>query len=401
MFPKTTTLLFAGALGAPLAHAQFNFDLGGKSIQIHSFASQGFLYTNDNNYLTAKTSQGSFAFTDGGANISTQLTNKFRIGAQVYVRNIGQLGKWRPQLDWAYGDYKFTDWFGVRGGKVKTALGLYNDTQDTEFLHTWAILPQSVYPLDLRSTTIAHTGGDLYGQIPLRQAGSLSYTAYVGTRSFDSRGGVYYFSSDQGIPIKGDSGLAAGGDVRWNTPFQGLMVGSSWMKLTERRIGHFTVPDLAGLGYTLEAAPDQITAVYGDYGRGRWHLDGEFRREHYYANVAIPVVPGFIFVYNGSNQVWFLSGAYRVSKRLELGSYHSRYYFDAPNSPDKANSNHIFDQTVTARFNIARWWNVKIEEHFMRGYGEIYSAHGFYSRSNPNGLKPKTDMFVVRTGFSF
>ena len=65
---------------------------------------------------------------------------------------------------WALGDYKFADWFGIRR-KVKTTMGLYNAIrQDLEFLHAWAILPQSAYPLDLRASTIAHEGGDFYGK---------------------------------------------------------------------------------------------------------------------------------------------------------------------------------------------------------------------------------------------
>ena len=135
-FPRLTFFLVSCA--APLAlHAQFDFSVDGRNVQVHSFASQGFLYSNQNNYLTTNTSQGSFSFTDGGANISTQITDKFRVGAQVYLRNVGELGNWHPQLDWAYGDYKFASWFGVRAGKVKTALGLFNDTQDNESLFTW------------------------------------------------------------------------------------------------------------------------------------------------------------------------------------------------------------------------------------------------------------------------
>ena len=42
------------------------------------------------------TSDGSFSMTDFGANISTQLTDKFRVGAQFYDRNVGKLGNWRP-----------------------------------------------------------------------------------------------------------------------------------------------------------------------------------------------------------------------------------------------------------------------------------------------------------------
>src|SRR5271157_137917 len=160
-FKLKTLALIAMAGGAATLGAQdisnyTTFTVLGKTVQVHGFVSEGFAYSNDNNYLTMDTSKGS-SFTDGGVNISTQLTDKFRVGAQIYDRNIGQLGKWHPQLDWAYGDYKFKDWFGVRAGKVKTVLGLYNDTQDMESLHTWAILPQSTYPLDVRATNIAHT----------------------------------------------------------------------------------------------------------------------------------------------------------------------------------------------------------------------------------------------------
>jgi len=63
-------------------------------------------------------------------------------------------------------------------------------------------------------------------------------------------------------------------------------------------------------------------------------------------------------------------------------------------------ANHIFDQTVTARFDINKWWNVKIEGHFINGFGDTYSAHGFYTRNNPDGLKPTTNIFVIRTGYN-
>lgn len=124
-----------------LLNAQIDFSLGGRTVQVHSFVSQGFGYSNQNNYLTMKTSNGSAAFTDMGANIAMPVTDKFRVGAQFYTRNIGNLGNWRPQLDWAVGDYRFKSWFGIRGGIVKTTFGLHNDTQDMEFLHTNALLP--------------------------------------------------------------------------------------------------------------------------------------------------------------------------------------------------------------------------------------------------------------------
>ncbi len=151
-----------------------DFSLLGREVEIHGFVSQGFVYTNTNNWLTMNSSQGSMAFTDFGINLSTQVTPKLRVGAQLYDRNLGQLGQYHPSLDWAVADYRFRNWFGIRGGKVKTALGLYTDSQDLDFLHVFALLPQSVYPTDIRDATIAHSGGDIYGNVSLRRHTAIS-----------------------------------------------------------------------------------------------------------------------------------------------------------------------------------------------------------------------------------
>src|SRR5690606_13091468 len=119
--------------------------------------------------------------TDGGLNVTWRVNEKLRIGAQVYDRYVGDLGKGSVSLDWALVDYRFKDWLGFRGGRVKTPLGLFTDSQDQEFSYTWALLPQGIYPLDLRETLNSHTGGDLYGSIPLGRAGYVSYQMYAGT----------------------------------------------------------------------------------------------------------------------------------------------------------------------------------------------------------------------------
>ena len=383
-------------LAAPcVLQAQLSFDVDGHPVQIHGFVSQGCAYSNENNFLTMKTSSGSCAMTDGGINASVQLNDHLRIGAQVYDSNVGLLNDWHPSLDWAYVDYRFKDWFGIRGGKVKTVLGLYNDTQDMEFLYTWALLPQGLYPLDLRDTTIAHTGGDFYGNISLRKAGTLSYTAYAGQRSDNKWGGYYYNTQDEGVPLSSLTGIVYGGDARWTTPISGLTAGVSWMD-TRMHIEGILQTEY-NLPYTGDTKPEYVTSVYGDYTHGNWHFSGELRRNHEFLALT---TAGQTSLSNFSDNGWFLTAAYRLTKKLELGTYHSRYYVESPHTSDP-NGNHIFDQAVTARYDFTSFWDVKVEGHFMNGYGDIYSAHGFYLRSNPNGLKPDTDMIVVRTGFNF
>lgn len=385
-----------------LLHAQFDFKLADRTVQVHSFASQGFAYSNDNNYLTMQTSQGSFAMTDGGVNMSTQITDKFRVGAQAYDRNIGVMGKGRVTLDWALGDYRFKSWFGVRAGKVKTVLGLYNDTQDMESLHTWAILPQSAYPLDLRASTIAHIGVDVYGSFGLKHRGDLSYTAYVGSRSDDPTGGYTYGLKSFGIDLNGVTGRLSGADVRWNNPVEGLVLGVSFLNSPMSTIGTITTPGLPpNSPYTIDAR-DNTLAYYVQYKAHNFTVDGEYRRETIATNIVVTPMPGFHVpsTYSTDERGWYIAAAYRVHKRLELGTYRSSFvpvWGGDHASPD----NHIRDQVVTARVDLTKFWDIKIEGHFIDGYGAPQALRGFYPANNPTGMNPQTNMLVIRTGWSF
>jgi hypothetical protein len=422
MYVKTMVLAAAFSVAPGLLYAQFDFKVEERDVQVHSFASQGFAYSNDNNYLTMNTSQGSFAMTDGGVNVSTQLTDKFRVGGQVYIRDFGRLGQWHPQLDWAYADYRFKDWFGVRGGKVKTVLGLFNDTQDNDSLHTFALLPQSVYPTDLRDSTIGHTGADLYGNVELKRLGSISYTVFVGHRQDTRYGGYSLMVQDRGINMSTYGGLQYGGDLKWSTPIKNLVLGGSHLIEDVTGTGKTTCnqakasvncalwTSLTDGNYKEYSNKDYSNYFYGEYTIGNLRLDSEYRR--YWRDQA---------VWNGLWDVWadtrgwYTSAAYRISKRLELGTYYSRFTCKwisgglGPNGPTvkppsldtSLPGNHIYDKVVTARFDLNRWWNVKLEGHFMDGYGTNQSPDGFYDTSNPQGYKPKTAMLMVRTGWSF
>jgi hypothetical protein len=227
---RIVALVFACFSACQLALQAQDFKLFGRDVDVHGFASQGFVYTNVNNWLTMNSSQGSGAFTDFGVNVSTNVTDKLRVGAQFYDRNLGQLGQYHPSLDWAVVDYRFKSWFGVRGGKVKTTLGLHNDSQDLDFLHSFVLLPQSVYPIDLRDATIAHLGGDVYGNFPLTHGlGDLFYTAYAGHRSDSIYSGYPYLLSQYGTRFTSFGGLQYGSDLRWSTPVKGLLIGASRM----------------------------------------------------------------------------------------------------------------------------------------------------------------------------
>lgn len=386
-------------------HAQFDFNVGGRQVQVHSFASQGFSYSNNNNYLSMDTSSGSFSMTDFGANVSMQLTDKFRVGAQIYDRNVGKLGNWRPELDWAVADYKFKDWFGIRGGKVKTALGLYNDTQDLEFLHTWALMPQSVYPVDSRGDTIAHLGGDIYGNIALKKLGAIAYTFYGGQRPSDMESGFVYgletsslvngnYVISIGKKIDSYGGPVYGGDLRWTTPIKGLLAGASYMNLDVTAHGYYLSNNRPYLQSTVF---DETVATYFQYTPGNFTFAGEYRKEP--RNSTFDTVTGAAVLSSKNARQGYLSAAYRISKRLEVGTYHSRIVRDwLANHGDP--KNHVFDQAITARIDLASYLDFKVEGHFIDGADiDSVMSRGFFAASNPNGVKPQMKMLVMRLGF--
>jgi hypothetical protein len=411
---RRTVLLLSLCLGAGrLSLRAQEFKLFDRQVQIHGFASQGFVYTNDNNWLTMHTSEGSGAFTDFGANVSMQVTDRLRIGAQVYDRNIGNLGEWHPSVDWVFADYSFKRWLSFRGGKVKTVIGLHNDTQDYEFLNAFALLPQSVYALDMHDANIAHTGGDLYGDFPLgRRSGTLSYTVYGGRRWDSSYGGYSYALRKNRVPVDLTSveGPQYGADLRWETPLQGLVVGISRMNEQDDAKGTFVPfwnPAVGKIPYWEYTRHYWLNQYYGKYSKGSLRLDSEYRRTYIDA-----------VAFNGTSRAqgdvrgWYFSGSYRVAKRLELGSYYSHYAMTtryqgilAQALPSRVDTslpeNHIYDKVVSARIDLNRFWNVKLEGHFMDGYGDGPYPDGFYQGDNPAGFKRNTNALVVRTGFNF
>ena len=414
MYRRIVGLVFACFCAGQLTVQAQDFRLFDREVEVHGFASQGFIYTNTNNWLTMNTSQGSAAFTDFGFNVSTSVTDKLRVGAQLYDRNLGQLGQYHPSLDWAVADYRFKSWFGVRGGKVKTALGLYTDTQDLDFLRVFALLPQSVYPTDLRDATIAHLGGEVYGNLSLKhRLGDLAYTAYAGHRSDSLHGGYVYLARQYGLYYSSYGGLQYGGDLRWNTPLKGLLIGAS--RMNENITGQATANNPSGLGpssfpETDRSKADWTNQFYGKYTVGKLRVDSEYRR---FLNNAYYSAFGSVALTNLTDvRGWYVSGTYRVMKRLALGSYYSRYSITsvtggpesayAPSQTDTSlPANHIYDKVITARVDPKKFWNVKVEGHFMNGYGASTFPDGFYPEVNPQGFKPNTNALVVKTEVNF
>ena len=354
-------------------------------LQIHGNLAEGVLYGSGNNYLTADTTSGSARWDEGSLSVTSSITDKFRVGAQVHSWLLGELGRQNLELDWAYGDYKFKSWFGVRAGRVKTPIGLYNEIQGVDAVTPWALLPQSIYPSDMRSFTLSHTGGVLYGDIGLgKRGGALSWSAFGGSRGQRRNEGFVMSMASLGIAIGDCSGTIAGGDLRWKAPLDGLLMGAS-----------YSHTDLSAPNATMESWPLPVTTtteqrqLYAQYEKGKFTLSAEYRASP--TRISMGPTPA-----NEPVHAWYTMASYRVTNKLTVGSYYSDIRLFPAGGNSSNPSNYLEDVTANTRYDVNRFLYVKLEGHYMDGNGL-----GFYQQVNPNGFERVTRLVLARVGFAF
>ncbi|MBV9084536.1 MAG: hypothetical protein JOZ62_17825 [Acidobacteriaceae bacterium] len=155
--------------------------------------------------------------------------------------------------------------------------------------------------------------------------------------------------------------------------------------------------DSLGFSESTKTRKNQTSQFYAQYVRGRVTVEGEYQRNLQDQLVSDPLsAPEVVYDSRG----FYGAASYRISKRVEVGGYYSRFYMDwAQKLSDPAN--HIFDKVATVRLDLTNRWDVKVEGHFMNGYADCIATRGFYMQDNMMGFEPRTNLLVIRTGFQF
>ena len=323
--------------------------------EAHAFVSQGFIKSTSHDYLV-DSSRGSFEFSEAGINFTSQLTDRLRVGLQLFAYDLGSLGTFNVRADWFYLDYRLKDWLGVRAGRVKLAFGLYNDISDIDAARTPILLPESIYPQTNRYYLLGVTGGEIYGFINLNRAGGLDYRIVGGAIPVElpSQIGQTTQASEINIPY-----LIAG-RLMWETPLDGLRVGVTGvvLELNETIViptMPMTLPtslkdlDYAGVG-SLEYIRHDLS-VAAEVGSARSVVTNS--QPALYPQGTTVSLGGYGMV------------AYRVSSWLQPAAYYSFFY---PNRNVRSSPEDVQDDlSATLRFDLNNFWLVKLEGHYMHG----------------------------------
>ena len=380
-------------------------DTGWGAIDIHGFLSQGYLKSENNNFY-AGTKDGTFQFNEFGINFSTELTDRLHTGLQLFSRDLGDLGNNIVKIDWAYADYRWKDWLGIRAGKIKTSSGFYNDTRDLDMVRTSIFLPQSLYDETMRDISMATDGIGVYGYIPLAALGNLNYQIYYGENGIETDSSMAKYMEDaaQSALIAVDASYNIGGSVEWVTPFDGLRLSGDfstfdldllyqttpqtpWVS-NDIPVGTYfryqmenTESTTVSLEYTLE----KLTLV-SEYGRFRTDVTGINQRSEE------EVEEGY---YGGL--------AYRFANWLEVGGYYSVYYPDRHDKEGESVETQGWpahrawqkDLALTVRIDLNEYWIVKCEGHWVNGTAQMLLL------DNPEGFEEDSFLIAFKTTYYF
>ncbi len=373
-------------------------------VEIHGFVSQGFLWSSANDYLFSTTSKGDFRFNEIGINFSASLTRKLHVGLQLFSRSLGYVGGNQIQLDWAYADYRYEDWLGLRMGKIKIPQGIYNEIRDIDQLRSCIILPQSVYPESGRTYASGLLGLGLYGEAPIKEFGSLSYEVQGGTvTAHSSETGLISLMQSQvaEATVSGRTpGTTLGDDVDfnmdyvllgslfWNNPFDvdGLRFGGTFQYNSDMFFDGMASAGGSELAYRMHMTNAILWIASLEYVYDNATLAFEFREMQTDMTAGMPDIPLNLGMLDAHlhQQGFYALLSYAVTESLEMGTYYSMYWPDAHSrkstalfgNPDAQPDHRAWQQDIalSARYDIFDFWCVKVEGHYINGTADLIMA---------------------------
>lgn len=392
-----------GVAGA--AHAQPDDDSppAPSPLQIHGFISEGAFVSTANDYLGAS-SRGSLELFEAGLNVSTEITDRLRAGIQFYARNVGTYEDLPPRLDWAFLDYRWRDWLGLRAGVIKMPYGLYNEYADVDASRTTLLLPQSVYSLRNRSALISHTGFALYGERRLG-GGSLEYQAWIGTLTVPENALDVSGATLEGI----DTHYVAGAQAYW-LPIDGLKIGGTFIRasidfdflLDESTVNALVMGGLLPPGFdgrvSIYQRPSTFVIGSAEYIRNDWAFAAEYARSFQRQRSTIP---DLLPTTETDGERFYLRVSRRLCRCYSVGAYYSVLHADAG---DRGGDDAVKfpvrsrawqrDAAVALRYDVNDRWLWKAEAHFIDGTADLAPA------PNPDPTR-YWGLFLVRTTVTF
>ena len=351
-----------------------------KHVQIHGFASQSYIYTDNNNFFGNSSDKGSIDFREIGLNASFQAWKKLHTAIQILSRRAGEFDSGKIKLDFAIADYRIKQSslysIGIRAGRVKNPFGFYNDTRDVSFTRSGIILPQSIYFERTRDISISSDGVQVYGHRDI-SLGSMQLQLFAALpRVEDENTELALLSSDR--PGEFTRELSYLSRFLFNTHDNRFKFAVSDVLLNMNY-----EPTQSETGFNGDANLQfHLSILSIQFNNEHWSITGEYaRRKVHFKNMFVGYVPPFLSETIGES--YYLQLSYRINFHWKLIT---RYDVLFQNKNDKdgseyannlaalgitkpAHSRFAKDITVGIQWSINTSWMFQLELHTINGTG--------------------------------
>jgi hypothetical protein len=380
------------ALIAPATAAALDY-------QVHGYAAQGFVYTDDNN-LFGKSSEGSTDYYEAGLNASLQVHPKLLFAAQAAIRDAGISDDGSLRLDYALADYRFFEGVngavGARAGKVKNPLGFYNETRDVVFTRPSILMPVGYSDnQNQRSLVFTAPGVQVYGN-RLWGRHELSFTA---TSSFnhDVR------KSDERLLVDlGGLPFDLHIEDSWNAQIRDSIDGGRWQFAVSHFFGRFDLrtPQTVQIAGTVDVG---ITLFSARYNAERFSITAEYGMAPNKDRVTL----GGVLALNThvTSDAAYLQGEYRINPSwgafarveanyLDRSDRSGRRYQAANPGVDRASRSYR-SLVAGASWRYGEHWGVWGEYHWIDGTVLLQK------QENPQPPVDHWSLIMLMVGFRF
>jgi hypothetical protein len=367
--------------------------------QVHGYAAQGFVYSDDNNVF-GESSDGSFDYYEAGLNASVQVHSRLIFSAQGAIRDAGISDDGTLRLDYAVADYRFLEGvhttLGVRAGKVKNPLGFYNETRDVIFTRPSILMPVGYSDnQNQRSLVFTAPGAQVYGtQIWGRH--ELSFTA---THSFDHdvrRSDERLLIDLGGLPF--DLHI----EDSWNAQIMDSIGGGRWQFAVSHFFGRFDLrtPQTVQVAGRFDVS---ITLFSARFNADKFSITAEYATNPNKDVVTIGGAPYLRTSVTGDGG--YLQGEYRINSswgafaRAEAqfsdrGDRSGRAYVAANPGASRA-SRKTSAFVVGANWRYGEHWGVWGEYHWINGTSQLQKLE------NPQPLVEHWSLLMLMAGYKF
>lgn len=354
-------------------------------LEAHGFVSFGHLRTWGNNIYANDTIDGTSEFNEAALNVISRPWNRVRLGAQLFMRDLGRYDNGRVELDWAYVDLQLHPLCDVQLGRVKLPIGLYSEIQDVDAARTPVFLPQSVAPTRLRELTVSIDGGKISGRTDVGAIGGLAYTVYGGTKHFADDGAyVTYVGETSRITVSDITfGPVFGALLHWDTPVPNLGVRGSYYQRRDS-----VVDGTSFLGQARLSTKSHNIVASIEWQPADWTFAAEYLRietdgDTTYGAITQP----YEFTYDGG----YVSATWHTAPWLELYA------------ATEFKKNHLGGRPINEGWS---WigavnlmplphWSLKVEYQFQN------NTVGVLASDNPQGVADHWHLLALKTTVDF